>query len=77
MLVKVLTIILTPIAKALSALLITGIKHAIANRDIEELREEKQKLIHVHRKLTENNGNVTRKTAQELANTLASIHHKL
>lgn len=77
MLVKILTIFLTPIAKALSALLLHGIKEAIANRDIEELRKEKQKLVHVHKKLTENNGNVTRKTAQELANTLASIHHKL
>ena len=77
MLVKILTIFLTPIAKALSSLLLSGIKEAIANRDIEELRKEKHKLIQVHKRLTQEGGHVSKKTAQELANTLASIHHRL
>lgn len=77
MLIKILTIFLTPLAKALSSLLLSGIKEAIAKRDIDELRKEKQKLIDVHKKLTGEGGHVSKKTAQELANTLASIHHKL
>ena len=48
----------------------SGIKEAIANRDIEELRKEKHKLIQVHKRLTQEGGHVSKKTAQELANTL-------
>ena len=47
MLIKILTIFLTPLAKALSSLLLSGIKEANAKRDIDELRKEKQKLIDV------------------------------
>lgn len=74
---KILLLFLGPLAKYLTSFLLTGIKEAIARKDLDELRKEKNHLQALHKKLTERGGQIDKKTAHEIAHAIAGITHKL